>query len=982
MNINTLNKRNFVFSIKTWTKTFLLFACLFLSNSNINGQCNQNYDWAVWSNFTGNNAIGTINYNGVPISVNMSANYAFNSTPSIFNYPKFNGFSSVVPNTTVPRTEWTAGVGGVTTMCFSQTVTNPVLLLASLGNPSTAVTLTFSKNYVVVYDGGAMTYVDDTTITGQEGFAIIMFPGNFDCVSVYSSTPEYYTNITWGLNPPLFSVGVTGNTPSCDSVTLTASGGATYQWNGGLTPNSATNTFLSSGTYFLTVTDTMNCTVTTSETVTILPPNLTILLDTICQGDSIIVAGISHTVSGTYTYNLQNYEGCDSTVILDLVIGIPQSTVLTETICQGQSFSAGGVSHTMSGTYTYGLQTYQGCDSIVTLNLTVNPTQSTVLTETICQGQSFSAGGVSHTMSGTYIYSLQTYQGCDSTVTLNLTVNPIQSTILTEEICQGQTFEAGGVSHSITGTYNYNLQTYQGCDSTITLNLTVNPNYVTTLTETICQGQTYMSGGVSHTMSGTYTYNLQTFKGCDSTVVLNLTVNPIQSTVLTETICQGQSFTTGGVSHTMSGIYIYNLQTYQGCDSTVTLNLTVNPTPSVLLIENICQGQSFMAGGINHTTSGTYIYNLQTYQGCDSVVTLNLTVNSLQSTVLTENICTGQVFEVGGINHAVSGTYTYVLQTYQGCDSTVTLNLVVDPILTMSISEVICDGEIFEGYTETGIYFDTLTLNNGCLIIRTLDLTVLESPSFTESITICEGTTYNGYSETGIYADTVTTANGCDSIYTLYLDVIMDYFSADTVQICENEVYEFRGQLLSEAGFYTDHVSSPMGCDSSFSVYIEIRDEAFLGIDTMLCMAEGFRLYAPNENTIWYDNTISSSNKVTETGMYWATTIDDLGCEITDSIYIEFNFNSFIPNGFTPNNDGNNDCFFPNFSDSPFFISYKMSVMDRWGNLVFSTDNPNDCWNGEFRSQKCQSGVYVYWIELQTDSCPRTILKGDITLIR
>jgi hypothetical protein len=89
-------------------------------------QCNQDYFWAVWSNFTGNSATGTITTNNGPIEVTMTANYNFDSTPGIFNYPAFSGFGgNAPPNATVPRTTWAAGQGGETTMCFSETVTNP-----------------------------------------------------------------------------------------------------------------------------------------------------------------------------------------------------------------------------------------------------------------------------------------------------------------------------------------------------------------------------------------------------------------------------------------------------------------------------------------------------------------------------------------------------------------------------------------------------------------------------------------------------------------------------------------------------------------------------------------------------------------------------------------------------------------------------------------------------------------------------------------
>jgi gliding motility-associated-like protein len=194
----------------------------------------------------------------------MTANYSFTSTPGIFNYAAFNNFPSVIPNTTVPRITWGSGVGGETTICFSEVVSNPVLLLSSLGSPGLTVELELSVPYEVVYDGGGMNYLSDTSFEGNEGYVVLLFPGDFDCVTIFSTTPENYTNLSWGLNPPLFPISLEGDGIGCDSTTIDATGGNTYEWSGGLYPNDSSNTFLEAGTYFLTITNDLGCEVFTS----------------------------------------------------------------------------------------------------------------------------------------------------------------------------------------------------------------------------------------------------------------------------------------------------------------------------------------------------------------------------------------------------------------------------------------------------------------------------------------------------------------------------------------------------------------------------------------------------------------------------------------------------------------------------------------------------------------------------------------------
>ena len=329
-------------------------------------QCHQNYNWATWQNFSGTSAQGTINNNGTIVDVSISANYNFNSTPDIYGFSAFNNFNYNLPNqnSTVPCITWTVpgGGGGVTNMCFNQTVENPVLLLSSLGSIWDTVTIHFSTPYKILFDGGNMTYANDSTITGQEGYAILLFPGKFNCVTIYSTTTEFYTNLTWGLNPPLFPVSVLGNPNGCKSVTLTATGGVKYSWSGGAFPDSVSNTFDSSGTYILTVSDANGCTVTTSKRVDITRKQSTIT-KTVCAGQSFL----GHSSSGTYIDTLVSANGCDSIRTLNLTVAGNSDSTINLTICEGEEF----LGHNESGFYTDTLLSSNSCVKIVKTTLTV-----------------------------------------------------------------------------------------------------------------------------------------------------------------------------------------------------------------------------------------------------------------------------------------------------------------------------------------------------------------------------------------------------------------------------------------------------------------------------------------------------------------------------------------------------------------------------------------------------------------------------------
>lgn len=102
------------------------------------------------------------------------------------------------------------------------------------------------------------------------------------------------------------------------------------------------------------------------------------------------------------------------------------------------------------------------------------------------------------------------------------------------EICEGETYSDNGFEESEAGTYTQRRQTIGGCDSVITLCLTVNPIFDTIINASINEGEVYMDNGFNVSEAGTYTQTLQAANGCDSVVTLNLTVNLSLNDALTE----------------------------------------------------------------------------------------------------------------------------------------------------------------------------------------------------------------------------------------------------------------------------------------------------------------------------------------------------------------------------------------------------------------------------------------------------------------
>jgi gliding motility-associated-like protein len=246
---------------------------------------------------------------------------------------------------------------------------------------------------------------------------------------------------------------------------------------------------------------------------------------------------------------------------------------------------------------------------------------------------------------------------------------------------------------------------------------------------------------------------------------------------------------------------------------------------------------------------------------------------------------------------------------------------------------------------------------------------------------VCEGESYGGHTQTGSYTDTLTTVSDCDSIRTVDLTVFPTYLEETQVVLCPGESMEFNGTTLNSAGVYQSVWSTSNGCDSIQVLKLEIIAQDFLGNDTVLCAAKDFTITSGSPDTRWFDGSTGPYKTVQETGVYWATVSDNSGCVLTDSIRVQFTSRVYVPNIFSPNDDGINDLFIPQFSNGS-INRYHMQVFDRWGDLLFETFSSENGWDGRHQNKPCEVGVYVYIIRFAPEGCPLTILTGDVSLVR
>lgn len=492
---------------------------------------------------------------------------------------------------------------------------------------------------------------------------------------------------------------------------------------------------------------------------------------TICSGDSYTFNGHTYSSPGNYNDTLTAMNGCDSVVVTQLTVNPVYNVSNPQSICQGDSYSINGNTYTSSGTYVDVMSSILGCDSTVTTVLTVNPVYSVNNPQTICTGNSYTINGNTYTASGTYTDILTSTQGCDSTVITQLTVVNSFSVSDAVSICQGDSYSIGTSTYTTAGTYTDVLTSTQGCDSIVTTTLTVNPTYTISINPTICQGDSYTVGSSTYTASGTYVDVLTSVNGCDSTITTVLTVIQPQTTNNPQAICQGDSYSIGGNTYTVAGTYTDLLQNINGCDSTVITQLTVFPVYSVNNPVTICSGDTYTIGSNSYSTAGTYVDVLSSVNGCDSTVTTILSVNPVFSSTNPQTICSGDSYSIGGNTYTTAGTYTDVLQAVNGCDSTVTTILTVNQSYSVNNPQIICQGDSYtiggNTYTTAGSYTNVFQTVNGCDSIVNTQLTVRPVFNTNNPQTICAGESYtingNTYTTAGNYTDVFQAVNGCDS---------------------------------------------------------------------------------------------------------------------------------------------------------------------------------------------------------------------------
>ncbi len=337
--------------------------------------------------------------------------------------------------------------------------------------------------------------------------------------------------------------------------------------------------------------------------------------------------------------------------------------------------------------------------------------------------------------------------------------------------------------------------------------------------------------------------------------------------------------TAGTYIASAAGSDVFVIHLNQACAQTTTSTITAVAC------------NQYMLNNQSYTSSGTYLQTLQNTAGCDSLITLHLVIGG-STNLFSATACDNYSWQ--GQNYTTSGNYTITYPGMGGCDSVLKLNLVINYSVTTNASAFICAGQAYEGYSTTGVFTDRFTGANGCDSIRVLNLTVGALSYSSITATICEGQSLEGFSTSGQHVRTLVAANGCDSIRTVYLTVNPTKLTNVNRSICYGQTYLAGGAMQTSSGVYRDTLRTYLNCDSVVitNLVVHPSPRPDLGTDTNLCTGSAKTFSAGSFNAYsWQDGSTGATFRADTAGLYWVTVTDQNNCSATDSVSI----NTMLP---------------------------------------------------------------------------------------
>lgn len=704
---------------------------------------------------------------------------------------------------------------------------------------------------------------------------------------------------------------------------------------------------------------------------------------------------IDNLPAGEYQVEIQDADGNNTLAFAIISQPTEISTNQDYTLCFGESIVIGNTTYNASGNISEILIANNGCDSLVTGVLTILSDPSIAQDVTICFGENLVVGNSTYDASGVYSDSFIDINGCDSIVTTNLTVlSEIEVTIEVSNLPTGYNLSDGTISAQVTGgaggysfiwsdgqdtqiatnvnggqDYCVTVTDANGCTSEFCSIVLYEPNIALALNDTLdCHGDSNgeITLGVAN---GFGDYNF-VWENLDNGDTGNGTITGNSGTTLISNLERGD------YSITVTDTYV----------TSILFVAVIEPLP--LEIQNII-GQSVSCSNtcdgstVINPTGGTAPYSYAWSGGIAPVSDpINLCATDYFLTVTDVNGCTATTMITIDEPPAFEVNISEIEPISCGGDMNGSLNAEAIGGTGNDFTYLWNNNtnQAFIGGLATGTYSVTATDEVGCTVVSSYTLT--EPIPINFDLTVTDVDCWSGLNSGSVVVENVT---GGTEPY-LYA-------------IGQNNFNSLPSFNQLAADLYSVFVQDANGCQETQTAIVNFPTEinVDLGNDLEINLGETVELEV-NSNSInasitW--NVDSCQNcpilELTplNTTAYEVFVQDSItGCSDSDVIYVYVSKERklFIPNAFSPDGDGYND-FLTIFGDTRSITNIKnFRIFNRWGAEVFSKQNmllneETEGWDGFLNGKKMGSGVYIYLAEIEFIDGEVEVFRGDITLM-
>ena len=754
---------------------------------------------------------------------------------------------------------------------------------------------------------------------------------------------------------------------------------------------------------------------------------------TLCHGDSIFLENEYQDEAGIYVDSFQTIFGCDSVIITEVILSNSDTTYISGTTCDA---SEAGIT---IETYTSG-----NCDSIVITELLLAPTDTTHLMASSCIAADTGVQTIhlqnifgcdslviTHTEfqlsdttnifnsscvpgdTGVFIQQLTNTNGCDSIVitTIGLLLSD------TTEIFQTSCMVAD------TGVFTQLLTNVQGCDSAVITTISFSLSDTTYVTDMVCSFQD----------TGTTTTLLINQNGCDSLIIYEAFYAGSDTTYQLAESCSVMD----------TGQIYLNLVNQSGCDSIISVYTTYLPPDTTILSAASCNPQDtgYVTEHLSNLNGCDSIVVTHTILELPELCTFTATFVMLQprcagdTAWLQVHISEGLApFQLQWTNNGNAGIEvipsTGIYNIPLNGDGEVSLHIISANGLAVNDSLKIIQPTPLEIHVEADSQYNGF--NVACFGDATGSGEVEVVSPGTQPVTFLwsSGETNERLQDltAGVYSITATDANGCTSADSLIItqpppmqyEMIIDSIPCQGVGEGGFIIINMEGGVIP---WMTSHNGAPFqstflysglnegvhdvvitdanGCSATETFTLETPGSWFveLGPDTSLVYGsvilikpvlsgdpEGELIY------VWSDGACSNCSErmieLTEDVSIGITVTDDNGCTAFDFLHLDVFIPDevFIPNVFSPNDDGINDRFLV-FTNQFINEIREISIFDRWGNMVFQkfnvpSNDPAFGWDGTMKEKPFNPAVFAYKVIIDFPDGNRRSYYGDVTLLR